>query len=263
MHVNQWSSDDPAHVNLSYTSCLHVVLVHMIANQAMLTSAMLNLYTSTLCFINWPECKLQGIAFPAVHSIISAAVPARHTSSVVAIVTAASYAGMAASAGAAPWIIENFSWPMVFYSFGASALLWLPFWLATSVPHRLPEDAAGNGVGNCVPDSQSRLVPESEDLRAAQEDAMELSIDNALAESSRHANGRDQVLGHSFGLDRAFWALVQRREVWAICVAQYCQSWGMYTLFNWLPTFFNEEVSGPAFVAQGASMHTCLYTHVP
>ncbi|GFH19887.1 MFS domain-containing protein, partial [Haematococcus lacustris] len=39
---------------------------------------------------------------------------------------------------------------------------------------------------------------------------------------------------------RGFWALMRRREVWAICVAQYCQSWGMYGLLNWLPTFFKD-----------------------
>lgn len=36
------------------------------------------------------------------------------------------------------------------------------------------------------------------------------------------------------------WALLRRREVWAICAAQYTQSWGMYGLLNWLPTFFSD-----------------------
>ena len=31
---------------------------------------------------------------------------------------------------------------------------------------------------------------------------------------------------------------MRRREVQAICLTQYCQSWGMYGLLNWLPTFF-------------------------
>jgi ACS family sodium-dependent inorganic phosphate cotransporter len=34
--------------------------------------------------------------------------------------------------------------------------------------------------------------------------------------------------------------LVRRREVWAICATQYCQSYGMYGLLTWLPTFFSD-----------------------
>ncbi|GFH07027.1 MFS domain-containing protein, partial [Haematococcus lacustris] len=40
--------------------------------------------------------------------------------------------------------------------------------------------------------------------------------------------------------DSALLQLGGVREVWAICVAQYCQSWGMYGLLNWLPTFFKD-----------------------
>lgn len=36
---------------------------------------------------------VQGVAFPAVHSVISATVPRTHQSTAVAIVTAASYTG--------------------------------------------------------------------------------------------------------------------------------------------------------------------------
>jgi ACS family sodium-dependent inorganic phosphate cotransporter len=39
--------------------------------------------------------------------------------------------------------------------------------------------------------------------------------------------------------DKGFSALIKRKEVWAICAAQYCSSWGMYGLLNWLPTFFS------------------------
>lgn len=35
-------------------------------------------------------------------------------------------------------------------------------------------------------------------------------------------------------------SILTRREVLAICASQYCQSWGMYGLLNWLPTFFKD-----------------------
>ena len=50
-----------------------------------------------------------------------------------------------------------------------------------------------------------------------------------------------QFLG-SVGMDAGFIGLTQRKEVWAICAAQYCNSWGAYALLNWLPKYFSEQV---------------------
>lgn len=129
----------------------------------------------------------------------------------------------------------------IFYSFAAMAVLWLPLWLPVPVkPQRnalqLPQAPDGNGGG----------------ISAA---AM--------------------VKGGPALLDQGFWALLKRKEVcgwtrsqacnfspsnslshhllplafvqvWAICIAQYTGSWGMYGLLNWLPTFFSDyyHVSG-------------------
>jgi MFS transporter, ACS family, solute carrier family 17 (sodium-dependent inorganic phosphate cotransporter), other len=199
---------------------------------------------------------MQGIAFPAVHSIIAAVVPQRWQSSAVATVTAASYAGAALATAASPYIIQQHSWQAVFYSFGASALLWLPFWLVAGMPPDILRSdktaanahtelpAALNGTETTDRDadiaagdeialrSPGRLGDDVETLLPArQEDGGGLQLPVATIASSR-----------AFGMDRAFWGLVRRKEVWAICIAQYCQSWGMYALLNWLPTFFNEQV---------------------
>lgn len=40
--------------------------------------------------------------------------------------------------------------------------------------------------------------------------------------------------------DKGLLPLLRRREVLAICVAQYCGSWGLYGLLSWLPTFFSD-----------------------
>ena len=153
----------------------------------------------------------------------------------VAIVTAASYAGAAFAAGVAPWIIDEFDWPTVFYTFGASAVLWLPFWALIT------------------PAAESRGSAEVEQAATSSQDAESAPLNRQRRDAS--TSGRDteggeglllrpaEVLdGSAFGLDRAFWGLAKRKEVWAICAAQYCQSWGMYALLNWLPTFFSEQV---------------------
>lgn len=122
--------------------------------------------------------------------------PAANKSTAVGIVTAASYAGTALAFGISPLLIANFGWQTVYYAFGASALLWLPFWLPA-------KDAAGAAAASA----------------AAAKEQQQLAPPSVLPALS---------------------ALLKRREVQAICVAQYCQSWGMYGLLTWLPTFFSD-----------------------
>jgi len=40
-------------------------------------------------------------------------------------------------------------------------------------------------------------------------------------------------------------ALVKRREVQAIIVAQYTQSWGLYGIMNWLPSYIEQQFQVP------------------
>jgi ACS family sodium-dependent inorganic phosphate cotransporter len=143
-------------------------------------------------------------------------------------------------------MISHFGWQWVFYLFGGSALLWLPFWLPLNVLKQLPEDtAAGSGSGNGSaagsalqqqqqgmgkdsPLSQSALGGE-EDAPLLQRQSFEL-----IAPSSTAA------VAAADGSSTGFQALLRRREVWAICVCQYAQSYGMYGLLTWLPTFFTD-----------------------
>lgn len=52
----------------------------------------------------------EGVAFPAIHSIIACSVPQDRRSTAVGVVTAASYAGTAVAFGLAPTIIEDLGW---------------------------------------------------------------------------------------------------------------------------------------------------------
>jgi MFS family permease len=58
----------------------------------------------------------------------------------VGLVTAASYIGAALAFVVTPYIISQQSWEMAFTLFGASALVWLPFWILNPLPPpMLPE----------------------------------------------------------------------------------------------------------------------------
>ncbi|KAF5840808.1 major facilitator superfamily domain-containing protein [Dunaliella salina] len=127
----------------------------------------------------------EGIAFPAIHSMIARNVPVASQSTAVGVVTAASYAGTALAFGVSPYIISEFGWPV-----GVSL---------------------GGSSGTQFYSAASSNDPSS--------------------------SGANELGSASTGGLRA---LFSRRELWAICVAQYCQSWGMYGLLNWLPTFFKD-----------------------
>ena len=148
----------------------------------------------------------EGVAFPACHALIAREVPREKRSTAVAAVTAASYAGAAFAFAVTPGLVSEFGWPSAFYGFGAIALLWAPFWFALQ-GHR-----ETRGDDDEIEDAETRRF---------------------IAESS----AAETKSPTSF----VIWTeLIRRKEVRAICVAQFTQSWGMYGLLSWLPTYFNE-----------------------
>lgn len=145
------------------------------------------------------------------------------------------------------------SWQAVFYIFGASATLWLPLWFVTKIPKQRLESTEAQQ--RCVEvESQAQSVSlDSEGVQgstditgaASNENELLLNRPQAAPASEISAISRapefEKFLG-SVGMDTGFIALTQRKEVWAICAAQYCNSWGAYALLNWLPTYFSEQV---------------------
>eukprot|EP00200_Dunaliella_tertiolecta_P010630 CAMPEP_0202374722 /NCGR_PEP_ID=MMETSP1127-20130417/5492_1 /ASSEMBLY_ACC=CAM_ASM_000462 /TAXON_ID=3047 /ORGANISM="Dunaliella tertiolecta, Strain CCMP1320" /LENGTH=767 /DNA_ID=CAMNT_0048971947 /DNA_START=858 /DNA_END=3162 /DNA_ORIENTATION=+ len=173
----------------------------------------------------------EGIAFPAIHSMIARNVPPASQSTAVGVVTAASYAGTALAFGVSPYIISEFGWPWVFYSFAACALLWLPLWVPTAVSNApLPRPPTRKDSTAVLPDT---IDAEGVSLGGSSG----TQYYSAASSNDPSSSGGSELGSASTGGLRA---LFSRRELWAICVAQYCQSWGMYGLLNWLPTFFKD-----------------------
>mmetsp|Transcript_25907 Transcript_25907/g.66670 ORF Transcript_25907/g.66670 Transcript_25907/m.66670 type:complete len:585 (+) Transcript_25907:161-1915(+) len=167
----------------------------------------------------------EGVAFPAIHSLIAVGVPRKYQSTSVAAVTAASYLGTAAAFGISPAIIEKAGWEWSFYLFGAAAVLWLPLWLPFDPPRQALPFATGN-IATDVDDEEEEDQEEDGGPQDEQEGLLGLTARGADAESSTQL--------------QKFVSLLKQREVLAICVTQYTQSWGLYGLINWLPTFFSE-----------------------
>lgn len=158
----------------------------------------------------------EGVGFPAIHSIISGNVPSRYQSTAVGIVTAACYGGTVFAYSISPWITKDFGWEVVFYSFGVLAILWLPPWAFVTT-------RSFNRDAGC----QSAQV---QTQKSSMERPGEFFGYSSLLPGKK-----------GFQKDTGVLALLKTKPVIAMCIAMYCQSWGNYTLINWLPTFFNEK----------------------
>ena len=99
-----------------------------------------------------------------------------------------------------PAIVLAGGWASAFYTFGAAAIFWFPFWAASSF--EVVSDASAGGTYGTEGGAKVGVIDE-------------------------------------------WLALVKTREVKAICVAQFAQSWGGYGLLSWLPTYFEEALGVP------------------
>ena len=160
----------------------------------------------------------EGVAFPAVHALIARHVPKERQTTAVAAVTAASYAGAAFAFGVTPSIVVNGGWEAAFYTFGAAAVVWVPLWVPARFAVVNDEFVDGSGASR----------PERERV--------------ANPDSRRAVDWFEEWSG-----------LIRTREVRAICVAQFAQSWGGYGLLSWLPTYFEEALGVP--VAGSGGVH--------
>eukprot|EP00239_Pterosperma_sp_CCMP1384_P012157 CAMPEP_0197866514 /NCGR_PEP_ID=MMETSP1438-20131217/44255_1 /TAXON_ID=1461541 /ORGANISM="Pterosperma sp., Strain CCMP1384" /LENGTH=487 /DNA_ID=CAMNT_0043485085 /DNA_START=895 /DNA_END=2358 /DNA_ORIENTATION=- len=172
----------------------------------------------------------EGVAFPAIHSLISRHVPLDRQSTAVGVVTAASYLGAAAAFQLTPIIIRHFSWEDSFTFISSAGLIWLPFWLLLP----LPPARVDPKTPSCS--LEDLALVGSEGTKQQEGEAIPPLSQPRGFEGSRERSP-------SKGLKGPLGALLMRKEVWAICIAQYCGSWGLYTLLNWLPTYFNEVYS--------------------
>ncbi|KAI8469007.1 MAG: major facilitator superfamily transporter [Monoraphidium minutum] len=205
----------------------------------------------------------EGVAFPAVHALISRNVPPERQSTAVGVVTAASYAGTALAFGLSPSLISRLGWQAVFYLFGALALLWLPLWApireAPPRPGSRAAAAAAAAAAGGDEEAQGLLAPPDARGSGAGGDAgagagaaaepgspgKPLARRGARQQQQGGGGGGEGALGGGGGGGEAsaldtLKVLLRQREVVAICVTQYCQSYGMYGLLTWLPTFFSD-----------------------
>ena len=118
-----------------------------------------------------------------------------------------------------PGIIDQYGWEQCFYVFAALPLLWLPLWQSFL--------ASSKKEYNC--DNSEKEKKEKEKEKA---------IDGGEEEERGKV---DYVVPVS--------VLLSLPSVRAIAMAQYCQSWGMYGLLSWLPSYYTQQFGIPLQVS--------------
>ena len=152
----------------------------------------------------------EGLALPAIHSMITKYVGTAKKSFAAAAVTSACYLGALLSNFLAPKIIDQYDWQTCFYGFAAiPSLVWIPLWLAFLYSKK-----------------KSGKLDSKKGLTSAEQDVGESTAD-----------AREGIL--------SVVELLKSRPVWAIIAAQYGQSWGMIGLLSWLPTYYTQRFNVP------------------
>lgn len=190
------------------------------------TPAAASLGNTPLLLIRVLLGAFEGMAFPAIHSMIQKYVSKSGESTSTAVITAACYLGALLSNLAAPALIAQGGFQAVFELFALlPPLLWVPLWW--------------------------KFIQQQQSSPTSSTEADPLVIENSIAspveavvakqEDISDVTKADAEVGEVFTIRE----LLQFPSVWAIIAAQYGQSWGMIGLLSWLPTYFSERFHVP------------------
>ncbi|XP_041016248.1 sodium-dependent phosphate transport protein 1, chloroplastic-like [Juglans microcarpa x Juglans regia] len=137
---------------------------------------------------------LQGVAMLAMNNILSNWVPVAETSRSLALVYNGMYLGSVTGLAFSPFLIHQFGWPSVFYSFGSLGTVWVFVWLSKACSSPL------------------------KDLELLLEEK-KLIFSNSIS--------KEPVKTIPWGL------ILSKPPGWALIVSHFCHNWGTFVLLNW------------------------------
>nr|ABR16151.1 unknown [Picea sitchensis] len=148
----------------------------------------------------------EGVAMPAMNNILSRWIPAKERSRSLALVYSGMYLGSVAGLAFSPFLIQKFSWPSVFYSFGSLGTIWFATWQRNAQSSPL------------------------EDLEIRPEEKEFILRNSELKEPVKTIPWK---------------LLLSKAPVWALIVCHFCHNWGTFILLTWMPTYYNQAQSSP------------------
>ncbi len=144
----------------------------------------------------------EGVAMPAMNSMLSKWVPIGERSRSLALVYSGMYTGSVVGLGFSPQLINMLGWQSVFYIFGSMGVVWFVWWLkkSSSNPFDDPE------------------ISEEEEAFITQNTAARCDLQKSIP-----------------------WKLIlSKKPVWALITSHFCHNWGTFILLTWMPTYYNQ-----------------------
>ncbi len=143
----------------------------------------------------------EALLFPAIYDLVSRWAPRGEYTRLSAITGSGIPLGTVAGLLGTGWLLTIYEWPVAFYAFGAIGLVWCGVWFATARDR--PEDDP-----RVSPDERRLLAREAEPARAASDDPVR--------------------------------AVLLHPSTWALFAAHFANTWTLYVLLSWLPSYLRE-----------------------
>jgi ACS family sodium-dependent inorganic phosphate cotransporter len=143
----------------------------------------------------------EALLFPAVYEMASRWVPRNEYTRMTSITGSGIPLGTVVGLLGTGWLLTRFDWPSAFYSFGVVGLAWCVVWFV---------------MAHDRPDLDPRVSPAERELIARE------------AEPARSTS------------DGSWRALLRHRAAWALFAAHFANTWTLYVLLSWLPSYLRE-----------------------
>ncbi|KAF9578672.1 hypothetical protein BGW38_005421, partial [Lunasporangiospora selenospora] len=214
----------------------------------------------------------EGVAYPSLHSMIGKWSPPNERSTAVATITAFGYMGPVLALPISSALVGSaWGWRSVFWFFGVLGVVWITcwqFWGASTpaqcswiseretdwIQARLESDVIDHNVEHVDASTgfergggREEDYTQSVDTDSGAVSYHRLPLEEHSA-SPRSSEATDphptQDMDQTIQLrgcreKRTPWKqLLKRREVWAIIVSQFCNSFGFFIFQSWIPTFY-------------------------
>jgi ACS family sodium-dependent inorganic phosphate cotransporter len=143
----------------------------------------------------------EALLFPAVYELASRWAPRNEYTRMTSITGSGIPLGTVIGLLGTGWLLTRFEWPSAFYVFGVIGLVWCVVWFAFARDR---------------PDLDPHLSPHERELLARE------------AEPART------------GQDGSWRELLKYPAAWALFVAHFANTWTLYVLLSWLPSYLRE-----------------------
>ncbi|CAJ0895772.1 12877_t:CDS:10 [Entrophospora sp. SA101] len=173
----------------------------------------------------------EGAAFPCIHSMIASWIPKQENSRAATIITVSAYSASFFALPLSTWLGSGpFGWPSIFWVFGFMGIIWSILWHFYGGSN--PSDYPG------ISQEELKLILDNSNKET--DNVNIVYTLNEEQETGSHRNLlKDLSAPEKFKIKRIPWKIIfSRREVWAIILATFFNSFGFFIMVTWLPTYY-------------------------